>query len=356
MSHVTQLSWFAGIAERVYGETVEPKPGPNDTTLFSCSWRQPFGVVAAIVPWNVPITSFAGQVGAAVACGNTIVYKDSEKSPLVGAYLAKLCSEAGFPPGVINVLHGHGQPTGEALTQAEDVRMIHFTGSCATGKRIAAEAARSNLKKVCLELGGKSAAIVFDDADLSKAVKSAYASFTSNSGQVCVSHSRVYVQEAIYDQFVRDLKQLITKAKIGDPMQPETELGPLVDAKQYERVKMYLQIAEEETNILHGASEEYRKKFEKGYYVSPTIVAPRCNDARVLREEIFGPVACVMPFKTEEEVLARVNDTEYGLQGGIYTKDLSRALRVSRLMEAGTVGINTGILFDQRLPFGGEHQ
>lgn len=279
------------------------------------------------------------------------MYKDSEKTPLAGAYLAQLSAEAGFPPGVINVIHGHGVPAGEALSLHMDVRMITFTGSCVTGKVITANSGRSNLKKVCLELGGKSAAIVFEDADLSKAIQNAFMSFTRNSGQVCAAHTRVYAHESILDQFVDGLKQYAARVVPGDPMLPDTRMGPLVDSKQYDRVKGYLAAAQHEAQFLHGTSDPVKNK---GYYIQPTILVPNSDDVSVVRDEIFGPVVCVMPFKTEEEVLARVNDTEFGLHGGIYTTNLSKALRVSREMEAGTVGINTGIIVDDRLPFGGE--
>ena len=302
-------------------------------------------------PFADSASRFAAKMSHALCTGNTIVIKDSEKTPLSGAHLMTLVTEAGIPPGVVNLVHGFGRPVGEALALHMDVRKISFTGSGLTGKTVMANAARSNLKNVSLELGGKSASIIFEDADLQKAVPASLFAGLVNSGQVCAAHTRLYVHESILDAFVEGLKGAFASWVQGDPSKVGTMGGPLVDSIQYERVKSFLQKAKDEAEIVVGGDVV---QGGKGYYIQPTILKPNSDQVSVVRDEIFGPVLCVLPFKTEEEVIARANDSEYGLSGGIYTENLARGLRVAQELETGTLGVNCGIPLDTRAPFGGE--
>ena len=312
----------------------------NTPGMVNFVLKQPIGVVGAIIPWNAPVVMFAMKVAPALAAGCTIVLKSSEKAPLSSLKLAMLIREAGFPPGVVNVLSGHGQPAGETLASHMDVRCLSFTGSTATGKRIQELAAKSNLKKVVLELGGKSPCLIFEDADLTKAAMETQFSMSIISGQVCVANSRIYVQESVAKEFVAAFAKAFQKKKRGDPLDPETTQGPQADDIQYNRVKAYLEAGKADKGKLELGGNAVKMEGGNGFFIEPTIFTGMPEDAKTMKEEIFGPVVHINTFKTEKEALEKANDTEYGLFASLYTEDLSRAMRVAKALEAGSVGVN----------------
>ncbi|KAF0643993.1 hypothetical protein FPSE5266_02447 [Fusarium pseudograminearum] len=329
--------YYAGWTDKIHGEQLPPESG-----VYKIISHHPYGVVAGISAWNGSAIQLGLKVAPAVAAGNTIVYKMSEKSPLGMLQLGHLVKEAGFPPGVINILNGAGE-TGSLLASHMKIRMISFTGSGFTGKKISEAAAKSNLKKVALELGGKSPVLVFNDANTEKAIDFCTNMFLFNSGQVCAAPSRVYVQRDIATSFIETLKARYTQAVTGlggDPKDPSTFMGPLADGAQYERVMSFIDSGNKEAELAVGG---YRVG-DQGYFVAPTIFVNPKSDAKILKEEIFGPVLTVVTFDTEEEALELANDTEYGLAAYVWTESLSRGLRMSDQLEAGVVGINGGSL------------
>ncbi|KAI9683463.1 MAG: hypothetical protein M1822_006003 [Bathelium mastoideum] len=345
-SHFAQIAAEGWLAQ---GRSSLHTPGMMNLVL-----KQPIGVVAAIIPWNVPVIMFGNKVAAALAAGCTVVLKSSEKAPLSSLKLAQLIKEAGFPPGVVNVLSGHGRPSGEALAGHMDVRCVSFTGSTATGKRIQEVAAKSNLKRVLLELGGKSPTLIFEDADLAKAAMETQFSMIFNSGQVCIANSRVYVQESVANEFRAAFVKAFQEQKRGDPLDPTTTQGPQADDIQYERVKAYLETAKTDKGKLELGGSAIKLEGGNGFFIEPTVYTNTPEDAKTMKEEIFGPVVHINTFKTEEEVLNKANDTEYGLYASVYTEDLSRAMRVSKALEAGQVGVNcTSPTIGMDMPFGG---
>lgn len=296
---------------------------------------------------------FAMKVAPALAAGCTVVLKSSEKAPLTPAKLAALSHEAGFPPGVINVLGGHGTPSGATLSSHMDIRLVNFTGSTFTGRKIQAAAASSNLKKVVLELGGKSPALIFEDADISKAAGETVGSMQMLMGQACIANSRIYVQESIADKYKEAFKAIFKAAKKGDPLLPETQQGPQADEIQFERIKTYLKAASEGKGKLELGGNATQVDGQ-GYFIEPTVYSGVPEDEKTQKEEVFGPYVNINTFKTEEEAIALANDTEYGLYASVYTKDISRALRVAKAFESGQVGINcTSPTFANDMPFGG---
>jgi aldehyde dehydrogenase (NAD+) len=319
--------------------------------------RQPFGVVAAITPWNAPITMLTFKMAPAIIAGNTLVVKSSEKAPLTALYLASLMKEAGLPPGVLNVLSGFGMPCGHALAAHPRIRKISFTGSIGAGRAIK-QAALSNMKKVTLELGGKSPMIVFEDADLVKAAIMAARSILLNSGQACIASSRVYVHKSVAGQFCSELVKAFEEhgsnpAEDNNPLSVTTKRGPQGDVKQFESIKGFLQDANDHGfRFLTGGQAEAGK----GYYIQPTIIFEPAEDSRVMRNEIFGPVQCVCTFETEQEVLQRANGSEYGLYASVFTRDVFRALRVAKNFEAGNVGVNITTFMTHDMPFTGWKQ
>ncbi|KFY72131.1 hypothetical protein V499_07702 [Pseudogymnoascus sp. VKM F-103] len=319
---------FAEAAHTARGFSSLNTPGFVNMTL-----RQPFGVVAAIIPWNVPLIAFAGKAAPALAAGNTVVLKSSEKAPLTSLKLAGLAIEAGFPPGVLNVLSGHGHISGATLSSHLDVRAISFTGSTRTGRLIQTAAAQSNLKNVILELGGKSPAIVFEDADLEKTVAMTANSIQWNSGQVCMANSRIYVQDTIAEKYIQLFKEKFGAVSTGDPRDVATNHGPMADDAQFDMVSKYIASGKESGQLVLGGAS-------KGGFVEPTVFTETPEDAQIMKEEVFGPVVNINVFHTEEEALARANDTEYGLYAAVFTKDINRAMRFARGLEAGTVGVN----------------
>ncbi|KAF2725120.1 aldehyde dehydrogenase [Polychaeton citri CBS 116435] len=325
----------------------------NTKGYVNLTFRQPIGPVAMIIPWNAPILFFGMKVAPAVAAGCTVVLKSSEKAPLTSAKVAHLVKEAGFPPGVINIIGGHGMPAGQTLSEHMDIRMVNFTGSTATGKKIQEAAARSNLKRVVLELGGKSPAIVFEDADIARAAAETMVGISMMMGQVCIANSRIYVQEGVRDEFMETFKALFKAQKKGDPLLPETQQGPQADHLQWERIKGFLKTAKTGGGKLELGGEAVHVD-GKGYFVEPTIYSGVAEDHDTQREEVFGPFVNINTFRTEEEVMPLANNTEYGLYASVWTKDISRALRVAKAFESGTVAVNcTGPSMGIDMPFGG---
>ncbi len=341
------VEYYAGWADKLHGDTI-PLSAANtlDYTI-----HEPRGVVGAIVPWNSPLSLALWRIAPALASGNTIVVKPSELAPLPILRLMDLVAEAGFPSGVVNCITGSGPETGAALVDHPSVNVVGFTGSTATGRRVA-EAAGRRLVPVSLELGGKSANIVFEDADLDAAAVQAGVGCFVNTGQQCIAGSRVLVQEAIHDAFLEKVTAFARGFTVGDPMQPTTQMGPLISATQLERVLGFVDEARPVTTVAIGG-ERLGGDLADGYFVPPTVVSGVRNDMRIAREEIFGPVLSVIPFRDEAGAVAIANDTEYGLAGGVWTNDLSRAHRVARQIQAGTVWVNSWLAVNPQTPFGG---
>lgn len=324
----------------------------NTANFINISLRQPYGVCGAITPWNAPSMFLAYKVSAALITGNTIVVKSSEKAPLSPLVAARCAKEVGIPPGVINILSGFGKPCGQAIARHMEIRKISFTGSEATGRAIQKASAESNLKSVSLELGGKSPLIIFDDADLSKAVPAAAMSILMNTGQVCNASSRVYIHTAVAEEFLKSLKATMAlMGRSGDPLVEGTSRGPQADKLQFERVMSYLDLAKQSgVTVALGGDREGNT----GYFIAPTILTDVPEGSRLTKEEIFGPVLIVNTFSEEEDVLKKANATEYGLYASVFTKDISRALRFAKGLEAGSVAVNsTSPTIALDMPFGG---
>lgn len=315
--------------------------------------HEPLGVCAAINPFNMPLGSLFFKVAPALATGNVLIVKPSEKTPLGTLAIAPLFEKAGFPAGVIQVVTGPGS-TGALLAEHMKIRKISFTGSVATGRKIQIAAAKSNLKRVTLELGGKSPAVIFDDANLDNALTWTINAILTRSGQLCVAASRIYVQNRIAKEFIQEYTNRMQAAAndLGDPQDPNVKLGPMVDSSHLERVKVMVERGSSEAELLVGGS----KKGDKGCYMTPTVFLNPKEDAEIYRAEIFGPVSVIKTFDTEEEVIKLANDTEFGLMSGVFTKDVTRALRVSSALESGVVGVNCISTLSTQTPFGGKKQ
>jgi acyl-CoA reductase-like NAD-dependent aldehyde dehydrogenase len=340
------IQYFVAGTESLSGHAPQ-----TDPTRFHYTLRDPIGVCAAITPWNAPITNAVWKIGPALAAGNTLILKPAEQTPLSTLRLAQMLADAGLPEGVLNIITG-GPDAGAALVEHRGIDKVSFTGSTEVGKRIQAAAA-SNLKHVSLELGGKSANIVFADADLELAVPTTLAGFTALCGQICIAGSRVFVQENIYQEFTERLTELASEIAVGDPMDPATGLGPLSSKEQLERVSGYLALGLEEgaTATTGGAAIS-----SGGYFVQPTIFSGARNDMRIAQEEIFGPVASLIPFTDTEDAIRQANDTTYGLAAALWTRDVTTAHTVARSLDAGTVWVNTWGTLDPTMPFGGYKQ
>ncbi|KAH7021888.1 aldehyde dehydrogenase domain-containing protein [Ilyonectria destructans] len=341
--------YYASLAGKVPGEQL-----PADDGVYKIVSHHPIGVCAGVGPWNGSGGMFATKTAPALAAGNTFVYKTSEKSPIGILQLGKFFVEAGFPPGVMNILSGAGEPGG-LLASHMKVRMISFTGSTATGKKVQELAAQSNLKKVALELGGKSPALVFEDADFEITMGALTNGFLLNSGQSCVSSSRVYIQESVAPKYFQALKERYEGAKslVGLPLDKKTMIGPVADRQQAQRILSFIESGKKEAELLVGG---YRIGEADSNFIAPTIFINPKDDAKVYREEIFGPVMTIKTFKTEDEALEWANDTEFGLAGYVYTQDIGRALRLSAALEAGIIGVNTTVDPWGDTPFGGFKQ
>lgn len=330
------LRFYASQAVCIYGDTIQ-NSFPGD--LMSYTLRHPVGVVGGIIPWNGPLLSQLWSIGPTLATGCALVLKPAEDAPLSALLLARIMQEAGLPDGVINVVPGHGGDAGARLAAHPDVDKIAFTGSTATGRRII-EASAVNMKRVSVELGGKSADIVFADADLDKAAPGAALACFNNSGQICYAGTRLLVQRPVHDAFVQRLADFAGTLRVGHSADPRTQLGPIVSRKQLGTVLDYISVARSEGADIIAGGERLGGALADGYFVPPTIVANAANSMRVAREEIFGPVLSVIPFDTEEEAIAIANDTDYGLGGAVWTRDLGTAHRVAREVRTGMMWVN----------------
>lgn len=329
--------YFAGMADKLHGDTIPV----NKLDMLNFTLREPIGVVGIISPWNSPLMLLTGTLAPCLAIGNTVVVKPSEHTSASTLALAELIARAGFPAGVFNVVTGNGATAGEALTLHPDVAKIAFTGSTATGRRVAANAA-SRLVSCEMELGGKSPHVVFADVDLDRAVNGVVAGVFAAAGQTCIAGSRCLVEARIYDEFVERLIERTSRIRIGHPAKDETEIGPLALAAQLEKVEQYVSYGVADgARLAIGGRRPQDEAFAKGWYYEPTVLADARNDMRFMRDEIFGPVVGVMPFRDEAELIALANDTNYGLAAGIWTRDIDRALRFARNVDAGTVWVNT---------------
>lgn len=343
------LRYYAGLATSISGDTL---PHSFGAEYFAYTTREPVGVVGAIIPWNGPAITSIWKIAPILATGCTVVLKPAEDAPSSTYRYVELLHEAGIPLGVVNFVTGYGHIVGAALAAHPDVNMISFTGSEVTGQRII-EASKINIKRVALELGGKSPNIIFSDCDMDAAVEGATIVF-GNSGQVCTAPTRMLVQRPIYDEFVERLSRYARSLKVGNGLNPETQMGPVINAKQLERVASYLDLgAKEGARVSSGGTRLTGGDFDKGYFVAPTVFTDVRNNMRIAQEEIFGPVVCAIPFDTAEEAATIANDTKYGLAGGVWTKSLKTAHQMSRAIKAGTVWVNTYGSLDPAVPFGG---
>ncbi|KAF1816868.1 retinal dehydrogenase 2 [Eremomyces bilateralis CBS 781.70] len=343
------FKYYAGWADKVHGQVIDTSPAKLAYTI-----REPLGVCGQIIPWNYPLAMAAWKLGPALCCGNTVVLKAAEQTPLSILYFANLVKEAGFPPGVVNILNGHGRVAGHAIASHLGIDKIAFTGSTATGREIMKTAA-INLKNITLETGGKSPLLVFDDADLDQAVKWAHIGIMSNMGQICTATSRVLVQEGVYEKFVETFKaQVKTTSKVGDPFADDTFQGPQVTRAQYDRILSYIETGKSEgATLVAGGTAHKNVGAGKGFFIEPTVFTNVTDDMKIYRDEIFGPFVVISSFKTEEEALERANDTTYGLGSAVFTRDITRGHRVARRIEAGMVWINSSNDSDIHVPFGG---
>ena len=345
----TNLEFFADAATMFSGESY-----PMDDTAINYTLRQPLGVVVCISPWNLPLYLLTWKIAPALAMGNAVVAKPSELTPMTAFMLSEIALEAELPDGVLNIVHGRGDDLGDTLTTHPMVEAVSFTGSTATGKKIA-ENASPLFKKVSLEMGGKNPNIIFEDCHFEEALKTSVHSSFSNQGQICLCGSRIFIQKSLYSKF-RD--QLTAKAKslrTGNPLDPETQQGAVVSRGHYEKILSYFDLAREEGGriLCGGGPAQLGGECSKGYFIQPTVIENLSPECRTNREEIFGPVVTLTPFETEEEVVYKANGTDYGLSASIWTKDIDRAHRVARKVQSGVVWINSWMLRDLRIPFGG---
>ncbi|KAL3690347.1 hypothetical protein R1sor_016656 [Riccia sorocarpa] len=347
-SVVRNFRYFAGWADKIHGRTI-----PTESGHFAYTLHEPVGVCGQIIPWNFPLLMAAWKLAPALACGNTVVLKTAEQTPLSALLAGALAIEAGIPPGVVNIVSGYGETAGAALSYHMDVDKVAFTGSTEVGKKILEAAGKSNLKKVTLELGGKSPFIVCDGADVDQAVELSHFALFFNQGQCCCAGSRTYVHENVYDEFLEKAKERALKRVVGDPFRSGVEQGPQVDREQFNKVLGYIKSGQEQgARLITGGS----KLGSRGFYIKPTVFADVEDHHDIFNEEIFGPVQSVSKFSSLDEVIKRANRNAYGLAAGIFTKNIDQINTLSRGLRAGSVWVNTYDVFDATLPFGGYKQ
>ncbi len=345
---VETFRYYAGWCTKLEGETIS-----NNPNFFTYTLREPIGVVGQIIPWNFPLLMAAWKIAPALACGNTVILKPAEQTPLTALRLGELILEAGFPDGVVNILTGFGgDSTGEFLANHMDVDKIAFTGEDKTGREIV-KASAGNLKRVSLELGGKAPNIVFADANLDAAVKGAIMGIFFNQGQVCCAGSRLFLEKPIHDQFMTKLTERVNKMRQGPGLDDTTQIGPQVSREQQERVMKYIDIAKKEGAAVACGGDAPAGELAKGYFVKPTIFTKVHNDMRIAQEEVFGPVLAVIPFEGVDDVAEQANKVTYGLSGAVWTSDVKKAHKLAAHIKAGTIWVNTFNMLDVSVPFGG---
>jgi acyl-CoA reductase-like NAD-dependent aldehyde dehydrogenase len=351
-SAVKHFRYYAGMAGKIEGST-KPVSIPNQLVY---TLREPMGVVGLIIPWNFPLLMAAWKLAPALSCGNTAILKPAEETSLTALRLGEIILEAGLPEGVVNILTGPGVPTGAAITNHEDIDKVAFTGSTEVGRKIMEAAANSNLKRVSLELGGKSPAVIFADADMNQAIKGATWAVFSTAGQECVAGSRLFIERKVYAETLEALKEQAERIRVGSGFTPKVHIGPIVSLEQLDRVMGYVESGKQANAELITGGKRLEGELEQGYFFSPTIFSHEDDTLQIVQEEIFGPVVTATPFDDWDELVQRVNATRYGLAAGIWTKDISKAHRFASAVKAGTVWINGYGWFDAAAPFGGYKQ
>ena len=337
--------YYAGWADKIHGKTI-----PVDGSYLAFTKHEPIGVCGQIIPWNFPILMQAWKLAPALCCGNTVVIKLAEQTPLTGLYVGKLIAEAGFPKGVVNIIPGYGPTAGAAISSHSDVDKVAFTGSTEVGHLIMQAAGASNLKNVTLELGGKSPNIIFADCDLDHAVETSHFALFFNQGQCCCAGSRTFVEESIYDEFVKRSVARAKSRKVTDPLDPDCEQGPQVDQEQFDKIMNLIDSGKKDGAKLECGG---RRIGERGYFIEPTVFSGVSDNMRIAKEEIFGPVMQIIKFKSVEEIIERANKTNYGLAASVFTKDLDKAMMLSQSIRAGVVWINCYDVLEVQTPFGG---
>ncbi|KAJ7333293.1 aldehyde dehydrogenase [Mycena albidolilacea] len=344
---IAHIRYYGGWADKVHGKTIE-----SSEVKLAYTRHEPYGVVGQIIPWNFPMLMLAWKVGPALATGNTIVMKVSEMTPLSALKFCELVVEAGFPPGVFNLVNGYGTTVGQAISEHMHITKVAFTGSTLVGRKILEASAKTNLKVVTLELGGKSPTVIFDDCNLDQTLKWTTHAMFANMGQSCIAGTRIFIQEGIYDEFIQKFTAIVKGLgqATGDPFDSNTQHGPQVSQTQFDRIMGYIASGKESGATVHIGGERHGTE---GYFIQPTIFTDVTPDMKIVREEIFGPVAAVMKFKTEEEVIEAANATDYGLSAYVFSENVGRAIRVAHAFESGSTFVNSGQLVEAGMPFGG---